>query len=58
MLTYADVCEQYMGTLGGGMDQAASFMSVAGHALLLRFTPLRATCVQVCWRMLTYADVC
>jgi galactokinase len=39
--------EQYVGTLSGGMDQAASLLGQAGHALKIEFRPLRATPVRV-----------
>jgi galactokinase len=34
--------EKYVGTQGGGMDQAASLLGLAGHALRIDFGPLRA----------------
>ena len=34
--------EKYVGTQGGGMDQAASLLGLAGHALRIDFRPLRA----------------
>ncbi len=39
--------EQYVGTLSGGMDQAAILLGQAGHALRLGFAPLRARQVAV-----------
>lgn len=33
--------EQYVGTRGGGMDQAASLLSLKDHALCINFNPLR-----------------
>lgn len=49
-LTLADQmaqAEHYVGTRGGGMDQAACLLSQAGHALLIRFFPLRIEPVQI-----------
>jgi N-acetylgalactosamine kinase len=40
-------CERYVGTMGGGMDHAASFLSVPGCALLLHFNPLSTTAVTL-----------
>lgn len=39
--------ERYVGTEGGGMDQAASILSKKGYALKIDFFPLRATPVKV-----------
>ncbi len=39
--------EHYVGTRGGGMDQAACLLSQSGHALLIRFFPLRIETVQI-----------
>src|SRR3546814_20594053 len=42
----ADACmraERLVGTMGGGMDQAISFLGQAGHGMLIGFNPLRAT---------------
>lgn len=46
--------EQYVGTAGGGMDQAASLCGEAGHALFMRFAPLRVTPLAVppAWRFI------
>ena len=44
-LALAEVCaasERYVGTQGGGMDQAAILLGVAGHALKIDFNPLKA----------------
>ncbi|XP_057290502.1 N-acetylgalactosamine kinase-like [Hydractinia symbiolongicarpus] len=49
-LTLADAsqrCEAYVGTEGGGMDQAISFLAEAGTAKLIEFKPLRATDVRL-----------
>ena len=43
----AATAEQYVGTHSGGMDQAASLLGAAGHALLLEFRPLRVRRVAV-----------
>jgi N-acetylgalactosamine kinase len=39
--------EQYVGTLSGGMDQAAILLGRPGHAVRLDFFPLRARAVAV-----------
>ena len=39
--------EQYVGTLSGGMDQAAILLGRPGHALRLDFFPLRAHAVAI-----------
>ena len=39
--------ERYVGTLGGGMDQATTLLARAGHALHIDFFPLRARPVPV-----------
>ena len=43
----AAAAERYVGTHSGGMDQAASLLGAAGHALLLLFRPLRVRRVTV-----------
>lgn len=40
-------CEQYVGTMGGGMDQAISCLGVAGEAKHIRFNPLSASPVRI-----------
>lgn len=39
--------ERYVGTEGGGMDQAACLLAEAGHALRIAFDPLRTATVPV-----------
>ena len=39
--------EWYVGTLAGGMDQAASMLGRRDHALLIHFDPLRVTTVKM-----------
>lgn len=41
------VAERYVGTQGGGMDQAASLLSEPGKALKIDFFPLRAEAVDL-----------
>ncbi|XP_067665828.1 N-acetylgalactosamine kinase-like [Haliotis asinina] len=46
----ADVCahcERYIGTEGGGMDQAICFMAQRGTAKLIEFNPLRSMDVEL-----------
>jgi len=46
----SEVCaksEHYIGTIGGGMDQAISFTARQGKAKLIEFNPLRTTDVQL-----------
>ncbi|KAL1517013.1 hypothetical protein ABEB36_000834 [Hypothenemus hampei] len=40
-------CEQYIGTQGGGMDQAIAFLANEGSAKLIEFEPLRSTEVKL-----------
>lgn len=48
--TLADLsaeCEKYIGTQGGGMDQAIAFLASEGCAKLIQFNPLRAKDVEL-----------
>jgi N-acetylgalactosamine kinase len=40
-------CERYVGTIGGGMDQAAIMLSQPGFAMHIEFDPLRVHKVQL-----------
>lgn len=40
-------CERYIGTEGGGMDQAISFLGAEGKALMIEFNPIRTNEVKV-----------
>jgi len=49
-LALADILargERYVGTAGGGMDQAACLLGRSGHALRIEFGPLRATPIPI-----------
>jgi len=43
----ARVCEQYVGTLSGGMDQAISLLGERGVAKLISFNPIKAVDVKL-----------
>lgn len=40
-------CERYIGTEGGGMDQAISFLGEQGKAMMIEFDPVRPTEVEI-----------
>uniref|UniRef100_A0A914RPC2 GHMP kinase N-terminal domain-containing protein n=1 Tax=Parascaris equorum TaxID=6256 RepID=A0A914RPC2_PAREQ len=47
---FAELCahaEHYIGTEGGGMDQAIEVLATKGHAMLIEFNPLRWTAVRL-----------
>jgi len=54
LATVAADAEQYVGTRGGGMDQAISMCAREGHAARIEFEPLRVTPVPIPdgWRFL------
>lgn len=45
--TIAAECERYIGTQGGGMDQAIAFLAQEGCAQFIDWNPLRATAVSL-----------
>lgn len=47
LATVAADAEQYVGTRGGGMDQAISLCAREGHAARIEFEPLRVTPVPI-----------
>ncbi|KAG5316128.1 GALK2 kinase, partial [Acromyrmex insinuator] len=47
LATISARAERYIGTQGGGMDQAIAFLGKAGTAKLIEFNPLRATDVTL-----------
>ncbi len=47
LATVAADAEQYVGTRGGGMDQAISMCAREGHAARIEFEPLRVTPVPI-----------
>lgn len=47
LATISADAERYIGTQGGGMDQAIAFLGKAGFAMLIEFNPLRGTDVTL-----------
>ncbi|XP_071874680.1 N-acetylgalactosamine kinase isoform X1 [Bombus fervidus] len=47
LATISASAERYIGTQGGGMDQAIAFLGKAGSAMLIEFNPLRGTDVTL-----------
>ncbi|XP_043495400.1 N-acetylgalactosamine kinase [Polistes fuscatus] len=47
LATISARAERYIGTQGGGMDQAIAFLGKTGAAMLIEFNPLRATAVTL-----------
>lgn len=47
LATISANAERYIGTQGGGMDQAIAFFGKAGSAMLIEFNPLRGTDVML-----------
>lgn len=43
----AAACERYIGTQGGGMDQAIAFLAEEGCAQFIEWNPLRATPIKL-----------
>lgn len=47
LATAAAKCERYIGTCGGGMDQAIAFLAERGTAQYIQWNPLKATTIQM-----------
>ncbi|KZC08294.1 PREDICTED: N-acetylgalactosamine kinase [Dufourea novaeangliae] len=47
LATISANAERYIGTQGGGMDQAIAFLGKAGSAMLIEFNPVRGTIVTL-----------
>lgn len=47
LATLAASSEHYIGTIGGGMDQAIAFLAMKGCAQYIEFNPVRATPIQL-----------
>ncbi|XP_054012732.1 N-acetylgalactosamine kinase isoform X1 [Hylaeus anthracinus] len=47
LATISARAERYIGTQGGGMDQAIAFLGKAGSAMLIEFNPLQGTIVTL-----------
>ncbi|XP_063698470.1 N-acetylgalactosamine kinase [Culicoides brevitarsis] len=47
LATIAAKCERYIGTQGGGMDQAIAFLAKQGTAQYIEWNPLKATPVEL-----------
>ncbi|XP_050072702.1 N-acetylgalactosamine kinase-like [Anopheles maculipalpis] len=47
LATISAECEKFIGTQGGGMDQAIAYLAQEGCAQLIEWNPLRATPIQM-----------
>lgn len=47
LATLSATSEQYIGTQGGGMDQAIAFLAKKGYAQYIEFNPVRATPIRL-----------